>query len=147
VRKLSKLIATLTFIGYIPRLPGTAASLAAIPIYLLVKENTPLYLIVTALFLAIGFWSASGAEGQFRRKDPPQIVIDEFASMFLVYLFIPYDPRLLVIGFVLFRIFDIFKLPPLKKLEKLPRACGIMLDDIAAAILANLILQVLRYIC
>ncbi len=146
MRRIERALSTLFFVGHCPLLPGTLASLLGAGVYLLVRNNTPLYLTLTALFLALGFWSASGAEGTFRRKDPPQIVIDEFSSMLLVYLFVPFSVKFLITGFILFRIFDIFKMPPIKKLQKLPAGWGIMLDDIAAAILTNIILQVLRFL-
>jgi len=146
VRRIERAIATLFFVGHFPLAPGTLASLLGAGVYLLVRNNTPLYLTLTAALLALGFWSASRAERTFRRKDPPQIVIDEFSSMLLVYLFVPFSVKFLVTGFVLFRILDIFKIPPIKKLQVMPAGWGIMLDDIAAAILANIILQVIRFL-
>jgi len=146
MRKIERAIATLFFVGHFPFAPGTLASGLGVLVYLMVRGNTPLYLTLTACLLALGFWSASGAERTFRRKDPPEIVIDEFSSMLLVYLFVPFNVKFLITGFVLFRILDIFKIPPIKKLQKLPAGWGIMLDDIAAAILANIILQVLRHL-
>ena len=65
--------------------------------------------------------------------------------MLLVYLFVPFSAKFLITGFILFRIFDIFKIPPIKKLQAYPAGYGIMLDDIAAAILTNIVLQVLRF--
>ena len=145
MRKISKHIATLFFVGYIPFAQGTLASLLAIPVYLAVKNNLPVYFSLTVFLLAVGFWAAGVAEKDFSRKDPHQIVIDEFASMLLVYLFVPFSMKALVIGFVLFRFFDVFKIPLLKKAETLPRGFGIMLDDIGAAILANLCLRAFAF--
>ena len=130
--------------GYSPFAPGTAASLLALPLCFLAKGNEFLYLFLTVFLVALGFWSSSIAEKSFRKKDPPQIVIDEFASLLVVYLFVPLTPRLLITGFVLFRLFDILKIPPIKKLQKLPGGFGIMLDDLAAALLVNIILHVLK---
>ena len=145
MQKISKSIATLFFVGFSPIAPGTVASLLAIVVYLLVKDNIFIYFFLTIFLLILGFWSASLAKKDFPDKDPPQIVIDEFSSMLLVYFFIPFSPKFLIIGLILFRFFDISKIPPLKRLEALPAGFGIMLDDIAAAILTNLILQVLRF--
>jgi len=145
MKKIARLIATLFYTGYIPRAQGTIASFLALPFYFLVKDNTALYLSLTVCLLAAGFWSSAAAEKDFTRKDPPEIVIDEFSCFFLALLFVPYSRRALVLGFILFRFFDIVKIPPLKKLQTLPGGWGIMLDDVAAAILANLILQVLRF--
>jgi phosphatidylglycerophosphatase A len=124
---------------------GTVASLAAVFVYLLIRKNILVYFSATALFLILGFWSSSRARENFHRKDPHEVVIDEFASLFLVYLFIPFSMKILVIGFLLFRFFDIVKIPPIKRLEDLPGGFGIMLDDIAAAVLTNIILQVLVF--
>ena len=145
MQKIDKFISTLFFIGFCPVAPGTAASLLAVFVYFLVRSNVPLHFFLTVFFLALGFWSTSRAENNFSRKDPPQIVIDEFSSMLLVYLFIPFRLKFIIIGFLLFRFLDIFKIPPIKKLQTLPKGYGIMLDDIAAAILTNLVLQILRF--
>ena len=143
-QKISKLFATVFYVGFVPVAPGTVASLLGVFLYLLVRNYPTLYFSLTAILLAVGFWSSTAAEKNFSKKDPRQIVIDEFSSVLLVYLFIPFSLKFLIIGFLLFRFFDIVKIPPIKKLEALPGGLGIMLDDIAAAILANFILQVLR---
>jgi len=145
MRKISKLIATVFYIGYIPVASGTVASLAGLGLYLLIRNSNILYVSVTLSVLILGFWSSSSCEKDFQKKDPHEVVIDEFSCMLLAYAFIPLSPVLLCIGFLLFRFFDIAKIPPIKKLENLPRGYGIMLDDIAAAILTNLVLQTLRF--
>ena len=144
MQKISKFFATVFYVGFAPVAPGTIASLLGVFLYLIVRNYPALYFSLTAILLALGFWSSSVAEKNFSKKDPQEIVIDEFSSMLLVYLFIPFSLKFLIIGFLLFRFFDIVKIPPIKKLESLPGGSGIMLDDIAAAILANLVLQVLR---
>lgn len=145
MQKLSKLIATLFFIGYIPFASGTFASAAGVLVYFLVRHNTYLYYGIILSSLILGFWSSNVALKYFSKKDPPQIVIDEFSSMLLVYLFMPYNIKVLVAGFILFRIFDIFKIPLIRKIETLPRGYGIMTDDIVAACLANIVLQILKF--
>lgn len=132
--------------GYFPIASGTVASLAALFLYFLIKENNLIYFSVTVLLLLLGFWSSSRAKESFRGEDPHEIVIDEFSSMLLVYFFVPFSPKLLVAGFLIFRALDIFKLPPIKNMERLPRGYGIMLDDIACAIFTNLILHLLRFV-
>ncbi len=144
MQKIAKHIATLGFVGYFPVAPGTAASLAALGIYFLIGDNATLLFCVVAAALAVGFWSSQVACGEFAVKDPPQIVIDEFAAMLLVYVFLPFKPVFLVAGFVIFRMLDIFKVPFIKKLELLPGGTGIMTDDIAAALITNITLQIAR---
>ena len=145
MKKIAKAIATLFFIGYIPVAPGTIASAIAVFACAFLSRYPAAYIAVTIALLALGFWASSLAEREFGKKDPREIVIDEFSSVFIVYLFIPFTLKIAVIGFLLFRALDIFKLPPIKKLESLPKGRGIMLDDIAAAILANVILQILVF--
>ena len=143
MQKINKLIATVFYVGYLPFAPGTAASVLAAGVYFLIKDNPALHLLLTVVFLALGFLVSSAAEKDFGGKDPRRIVIDEFAAMLMVYLFLPFSVSIFIAGFVLFRIFDIFKIPAIKKLERLPAGWGIMLDDIAAALFTNLLLQVL----
>ena len=145
MKKIAKIIATLFFVGYIPVAPGTIASAIAVFACAFLSRYPAAYIAVTIVLLALGFWASRRAEEEFGKKDPHEIVIDEFASCFIVYLFIPFTLKIAVIGFLLFRALDIFKLPPIKKLETLPGGWGIMLDDIAAAILTNLTLQVLVF--
>ncbi|MFH1381127.1 MAG: phosphatidylglycerophosphatase A [Candidatus Omnitrophota bacterium] len=144
MQKIAKQIATLGGVGYFPAAPGTIASIIAVGIYLLIGKNSLLYFSIMPIALAIGFWASQASIKEFEVKDPPQVVIDEFSAMLLVYAFIPFKPAFIVAGFVLFRIFDIFKMPLIKKLEALPGGSGIMMDDIAAAVLTNLILQLSR---
>ena len=116
MRKIAKLVATVFYTGYLPFAPGTFASILAAALYFVIKGHAAVYLTVTCVLLIAGFWASSVAEKEFPKKDPRQIVIDEFASMLLVYLFVPYSPKLFVAGFIIFRLLDIFKIPPLKTL-------------------------------
>jgi len=146
VRKIAKLIATVCYVGYIPLAPGTVASALGVGLYFLVRADNLAHLLLTFLFLILGFWSSQAALKEFPGKnDPREIVIDEFSSMLIVYLFIPFSLKFVILGFLIFRALDIFKIPPIKKLESFPGGYGIMLDDIAAAIFANLILQLLKF--
>lgn len=139
-----RLLATCFYIGYLPLMPGTWASLAALFIWYLLRSYHLLYIGLTLFFLILGFWVSTKAEHELGSKDPKEIVIDEFSSQLLVFIFIPFNLINLFLGFLLFRILDIFKLPPIKKLHYLPKGWGIMLDDITVAIFVNLILQIRR---
>jgi phosphatidylglycerophosphatase A len=145
---LSRFIATFFFIGYFPYLPGTVASLVALFLVYLLRTCHPICLIVVALvLLALGFIFAGKAERVIGMKDPPCIVIDEAAGMLLSFIFIPISLPVMLLGFVLFRVFDIFKPYPAGALQELRGSAGIMCDDIAAALYTNIILQlVLRVI-
>jgi len=136
-----KLIATCFNIGYLPVMPGTWASICALPVYYLFRDYQLPFAVLTLVLLIIGVWVSTKAEDEIGRKDPGEIVIDEFASQMLVFVFIPFSIYTMIIGFVLFRFLDIVKLPPVKKLEKLPKGWGIMLDDISIAVFINIILR------
>ena len=101
-----------------------------------------------ALFTtALGIFTAdrvfrSGLYGE-GREDPQQIVIDEFAGYFVTIIGLPHTTTGLVVGFVLFRLFDIAKPPPIRKVEDLPGGWGIVLDDVMAGVYANLAARLL----
>lgn len=140
---LAKLTSTFFYIGYLPAIPGTFASLAALVIIFFIKENTPLYIAALVLSICAGFAASTIVENDFKKKDPKQIVIDEVAGMFLALISLPfYDLRLLLIGFVLFRILDTIKPYPAYSLQKLEGAAGIMIDDLVAGLYTNIILQI-----
>ena len=124
-------------------MPGTWGSLGGVLVYFLIRHNIYLFLIVfTALFFA-GLYAAGKAEDIFGKKDDKRIVIDEVSGILLLFLLIPSYTPYLVIGFIIFRLFDILKLYPAKKLEKLPRSWGIMADDILAALYSFIIINAL----
>lgn len=134
--RLIKTIATFFFVGYLPIMPGTWGSLAGVLIYFLVRQNTFLYLSVFITVFFAGLYAAGKAEDIFGKKDDKRIVIDEVCGILLLFLLIPPYRLYLIIGFILFRLFDILKLYPTKKLERLPRSWGIMADDILVALYA-----------
>jgi len=141
--RLSKIIATFFYVGYLPLIPGTFGSAAAFLLYIFLKPGLLAQYAFLALFLSLGFYFSGKAEKQFNIKDPKYIVIDEVAGMFLTLLFVPLDLRLLVIGFLLFRVLDTIKPYPADRLQNLNGSAGIMLDDIVAGLYANMILQFL----
>lgn len=108
-----------------------------------------LLLVVVALSL-IGIWAASRAERLFGRKDPGEVVIDEVVGQLVTFAFVPPlflggpgYPFKIVIGFILFRAFDIVKPYPIRQLEKLPSGLGIVVDDIAAGLYAGIALAII----
>ncbi len=127
-------------------MPGTWASIAGLLIYLFIRNNLFIYLSATALLTMLGFVVCRKAERVFGSKDPKEVVIDEVCGMLITYLLIPFGTANLVIGFLLFRGFDILKIYPISKLERITKGRGIMLDDIVAGIFANITLQVINFI-
>ncbi len=141
--RLAKLIATFMGVGYLPFIPGTFGSAAALVLFLIVKPGLIAQCVFLAVFTVLGFCFSGQAERLFNSKDPKYIVIDEVAGMFLAFLFVPLDFKLLLIGFLLFRVLDTVKPFPAGRLQNLSGSAGIMLDDIVAGAYANLILQFL----
>ncbi len=146
---------TVGWVGYCPWAPGTFGSLVGLLLALAAYRGLPLPVaregMIAAgllLFCGVTLLYADGAEALFGRKDPPQVVSDEVAGMLLSVLLLPaLDPRwqaaALGAGFLLFRLFDIVKPPPLRSLERLPGGWGILLDDLGAGLMANAALQLL----
>ncbi|MGB0418583.1 MAG: phosphatidylglycerophosphatase A [Opitutales bacterium] len=149
-------LATLGPLGRVKKAPGTVGSLAGIFLYcLLFHKLDPLsFLLLTGLlaYLAIGICDA--AEQHLQMRDPGMIVLDEFVAMPLVFFGMGGYQGLihqnagwpvLLLGFGLFRIFDILKPFYIKKLQNLPGGIGCVADDYAAAIAACVALQVILF--
>jgi len=145
VQKLVKLISTFFYIGYLPLAPGTYASLAGILIYFLIKDSLFCYASVTLGVTVAGFLISGAAEKTFSQKDARCIVIDEVSGMLLCFFLIPFHLVNLILGFALFRIFDITKPYPAKRIQNLNGSRGVMLDDIIAAIYTNIILHIFNF--
>ena len=140
-KNLPKFISTFFCVGYLPFIPGTFGSAAALGLFIILKPGALAQYAFLALFLSLGFYFSGKAEKSFNSKDPKYIVIDEVAGMFLALLFVPADFKLLIIGFLLFRVLDTTKPFPADRLQNLKGSAGIMLDDIVAGLYANIILQ------
>ena len=152
MKRIIKLISTGFYLGYSPIAPGTVGSLLGVLIYVAFRDFVYLYIAVTLLLFIVGFIVSEKAEEIFNEKDSPKIVIDEIASICLVYIFIKPTWLMVGFGFLLFRVFDIMKPYPAKRLEKLSGSKGIMLDDLVAAcyailgvVILNLFLEELSY--
>ena len=140
---LIKLISSVFYIGYSPFLPGTLASLAGFLAYVFfIRGNTVGHLGTVIICTVIGFVLSDKAEKIFKRKDARQIVIDDFNGMLIGMLFLPYNLKLAVIGFIVFRVMDGLKPYPIYKIDKWKGALGIMGDDILAGVYTNIILQI-----
>jgi phosphatidylglycerophosphatase A len=137
----AKIISTFFYVGYLPLIPGTFGSLAGILVYYLIKGSVLPYVFVTLAIFILGFLSGGRAEKVFKVKDPRYIVIDEVSGMLLSLAFLPYDIRIVIIGFFIFRLMDTLKPYPAGSLQSLKGSKGIMVDDIIAGIYTNIILQ------
>jgi phosphatidylglycerophosphatase A len=146
-----RIISTVFGIGFAPVAPGTVASIAALPVAWLVVEfgNRVWLLVLAILTAAIGAWACELYSRQKLDPDPSECVIDEVAGQMLVCAFCPYPPTLVayLVAFALFRVFDITKLWPINEVEKnVPGGLGIMADDIAAALMASVIVAILAHL-
>jgi phosphatidylglycerophosphatase A len=134
---------TLLGVGYTPLCPGTAASLVAVLVFILIP-NPVYFLSFTLISVVVSYLLSGKAEKIFKEKDCKKIVIDDFSGMLITFLFIPYNIKYIVCGFFLFRMLDMLKVPPADRIEKFGGSKGIVGDDVVAGIYANLILQVVR---
>lgn len=142
--------------GLLPILPGTMGTIAAIPLYLLlvlVVQNNVVYTLVLVTMITLGPWLCgqtareiqNGGSGK-RVLDPPAIVWDEWAGLLLTLWLVPFGWWTLLVGFLLFRFFDMLKPWPISWLDKhIHGGTGIMLDDIAAAIPALILLRLMLW--
>lgn len=150
INLIVKFFSTGFFIGYIPAASGTFGALIGAALWILFSKYM-FYYALTVFFTALGFIVTGYAENQiFFEKDSSRIVIDEIAGMLIALLSFQFSFTLsgilyLVSGFLLFRVFDIVKPPPIKNVQNYRAGAGIMLDDIIAAIFTNVLLQVLRF--
>jgi len=143
VKRIVKAITSFFYMGHSSFAPGTAGSLGGLIVYFLVNNNALLYGFVLMFLFTLGILFAGEAEKIYKRKDEPRIVIDEVCGMLLTLFFVPVSVYSVVLGFLLFRVMDVLKPFPAKRIEKLAGSVGIMFDDVVAGIYANLILQVM----
>lgn len=142
--KIHEAIATVFGLGHLPWAPGTWGSAAGLALCLALHGMPIVYFAVFAVIFAVGIAAADAVRRKDGVKDPSYVVIDEFSCVFLVFAFVPMTVVHVVLGFALFRFFDIVKPEPIRSVERIKGGWGIMLDDAVAAVYANLILQILR---
>ena len=143
MRRLAILVCSFGYIGFFPIAPGTVGSAAGVLVYLagrgLGVPHFELPLIV-ALFVA-GVAFTKPCEEELQCVDPGPIVIDEVMGMLITLFLIPVGFGGLLLGFLLFRVFDVVKPFPARRLERLHGGLGVMADDVMAAVYANLVLR------
>jgi phosphatidylglycerophosphatase A len=142
---VGRAIATAGGAGYLPVAPGTAGTLVAVP-FAWLGSGLPLWawLAVTAVTTVIGIWAAGVADEAWQSHDSGRIVIDEVAGYFMTMALVSRaDWLTLAVGFVVFRILDIVKPPPVRWIdEKVGGGAGVVLDDVAAGVMGCAIMYV-----
>ena len=133
--------------GYFPRMPGTMGTVLGIPLSLGLNRIAMNHFLLALFILiaAIGFaiWSADEAAKILKQKDPQRVVIDEIVGFLLANFLMPPSAAALLGSFVLFRFFDIAKVFPIDRIERLPGGAGIVLDDVMAGFYALMCLRVI----
>lgn len=147
MKSLSKIIATFFGVGYFPVAPGTLTSLIVVLLYkfYLHSLSWPFYLLLLFLLFSVGIFTSTKYSLEIKKHDPRRIVIDEAFGQLLVLFQIGESWGTgwlpLLSCFLLFRIFDIIKPFPIKKVEMLPGGWGIVMDDLVAAVYAGVIIN------
>jgi len=147
VNRTAVLVATWFGCGYFPWGPGTAGSLAALVIAVLLERyaglGRPALLVLVLALLWPAIWASTQTARLVDRKDPGLIVVDEVLGQWVTLLGAAgRNWKVFLAGFALFRLFDIWKPWPVRNFEKLPEGTGIVMDDLAAGLYAALILYI-----
>lgn len=139
MREIAKFIATGCYSGLMPIAPGTwGTAVGVLLFYFLRWLPTPVYVVTTLALIAVAIWASNEAQKIYEETDPPQVVIDEIAGYLVTMAFHHTDFSTAVAGFILFRIFDIIKPPPVRWFERrFSDGKGIVLDDVMAGVYAN----------
>jgi phosphatidylglycerophosphatase A len=142
LRRLGVFIATCAHVGYAPVAPGTFGSAVGLVVYYLLRRqaSTAVELGAIALILVVGLWSATEAEHHFGGIDPRPVVIDEVIGMLITLALHPVNVVGAIIGFFIFRVLDVVKPWPARRLELLPGGFGVVLDDVMAGVYGNLLM-------
>jgi phosphatidylglycerophosphatase A len=136
------LVATFFGIGRLRPGPGSWGSAATVLLWAAVaralapSSRTPVAIALVVVITLIGIPAATQVARGSGRKDPQFVVIDEVAGQLLALVAVPLAWKSFLAGFILFRVFDIVKPPPVRQLEALPEGTGIVLDDVAAGLYA-----------
>lgn len=133
--------------GLAPKAPGTFGTLSALPLYFLMMNlSLPVFVAITVLVTVLGFWICDIAAKDMQVHDHGAIVWDEVAGMLITMIAAPVGLLPLLIGFALFRFFDIIKPWPIKLLDRhVKGGFGIMIDDVLAGIFAAICLQAIHH--
>ena len=145
--KLSEIIGTVFYVGRTPFAPGTMGSLVALLAWFILKPLIidPLFLLITGGLFFIGIAVSTILLEAWNKKDPKEIVIDEWVGMWISLYLVPHTILWGFVAFFFFRLFDILKPGPVQMMDDMDDSIGVMMDDVVAGILACLVTQSLLY--
>ena len=145
MKQLAWFIGTGSGVGLAPVAPGTFGTAAALLIYyvLPVPSGSPIFLSIILIGLVVGIW-ATGILSTDNNPDPGKVVWDEYVGFWITCFLLPKTWGWLILAFFIFRILDILKPWPIRRVESLPKGWGIMLDDVLAGIYGNLCINITR---
>ncbi len=148
MRRLAILVATAGYAGYFPFAPGTVGSAVGLVLFAAIRWlGIPLLEVAALVLVSVaGVWAAREAEIHWGRKDPGAVVIDEVAGMLTTLLAVPVSWPGALVGFLVFRAYDIVKPFGARQCERLPGGYGVMTDDLVAGLYGNLTLRVLVWL-
>jgi phosphatidylglycerophosphatase A len=132
--------------GLAPKMPGTFGTIAALPIVVLLSHysSVSVYVLVTILVSVVGIWICGKTAQDMGVHDDSSIVWDEVAGMLITMIAVPLNWQTVIVGFVLFRFFDVLKPWPISYLDKhVHGGFGIMIDDVLAGVFAAVIIHIL----
>ena|SRR5271157_689304 len=150
-RRWATMVATFFGAGRLRPGPGTWGALATTLLWWLLASHlppavrVPVIVLLIVVVVAIGIPASTLEARGCGRKDPSHVVIDEVAGQLVTLIACPTVWRALLAGFILFRVFDILKPPPIRSLERLPEGTGIVVDDLGAGIYGLIVLQLLLH--
>ena len=139
--RLARFLASFFYLGFFPVAPGSLASLMGILIYFFLRRYPLFYAAVFIVITGVGFVVSDRAEKDAGKKDPSFIVIDEVSGAMIAIFMLPMNPPVVWTAYFLFRAFDMFKIYPVYKYEKISGGVGVMMDDIIAGIYTNLFMH------
>jgi phosphatidylglycerophosphatase A len=140
--RLGLVLATCGPVGYVPFAPGTFGSLLGLALLFAIRAtgSSSVEMGLIVILFAAGTWGGTVAERSLG-SDPGPVVIDEVFGMLVTLALLPVTVPGAIVGFILFRILDVFKPWPASRFERLPGGLGIMADDGMAAVYGNLIMR------
>lgn len=142
--RLVMILATGGYVGQIPVASGTFGALLGIPICFALSKTSWMVAVLCALGVTLfAMWVADEAEKILGRTDPGVIVIDEIAGMVVSLVALPFTGAIVVAGFLMFRMLDILKPPPIRQAERYFRGgIGVVMDDVMAGAASNILIRI-----